>query len=105
MANITGNRKIISLLHCNMFSCLETSPIVLRTGCLPFSISFLQYKTYRLTYLSLGLGCPSLTHREVSLGPNSQVLQKFVPHIVDYNAEAGYEQILSRMSPVMTNAL
>lgn len=49
-----------------------------------------------------GLGCLSHTHRGVFLGLNSQVLQKFVPHTVDYYAEAGCEQILSTMSPVLT---
>lgn len=63
MANLTGNRKIVSLLHCNMFSCLETSPFVLRTGCLFFSISLLQYKTYRLIYISLWIWV-SISHTE-----------------------------------------
>lgn len=56
-----SQRKIVSPLHCNMFSCLETPPVVLRTGCL--SINFPQYKIYRVISLCLWTWMP-ISHTE-----------------------------------------
>lgn len=86
-----SQRKIVSLLHCNMFSCLETSPTVLRTGCLSFSVNFPQHKTFRFISFPLDLGA-HLTHRKVFLGSPYQVSQKFVPHTVDCSAEANMSE-------------
>lgn len=64
-----------------MFSCLETSSVVLRTGCFAFLISFLKQIAYRLTYPSQNLGA-HVTYTDVLLGARSQVSQKFLNHYI-----------------------
>lgn len=77
---LTENRnpkgRLFPCFHCNMFSCLETSPVVLRTGYLSFLISFPQRTTYRLTYPFLNLSA-HLTLKVVLLWSSSQLSQKF----------------------------
>lgn len=76
LETITENRnpkgRLFPRFHCNLFSCLETPSVVLRTGCLSFLISFPQRITYRLIHPPLNWDA-HLTHKDVLLGSTSQV--------------------------------